>query len=121
MEIDENKNGVRDDIEIFVYQNITKEKAKFGVYLEYSRQLKHFLNSEGNNEKAMGHQINTLALQDCLSKKEKEPLIVGNHISSIVMLVINSKSKRDKYTRLVNKLGYPLNKDVEKKGMACKI
>ena len=48
--IDANKNGVRDDIEIYIYKNETQDWNLFNAYLQYFRN-KHDIIRNLNNDK----------------------------------------------------------------------
>lgn len=69
--IDSNSNNVRDDVEIFIYENLSKVPEKYMAYLKYAETKIEFFKSRDNLDKL--HELDSRIGKDtsCLSVVDK--------------------------------------------------
>ena len=98
--IDSNKNEVRDDVEIFIYNTISKEPIKFNAYLKYAEtKLAMMENSQNVSRLAeLDQQLSKDII--CISSIEDDDFIENQ--KSLRKKIYNTEDRKKK-NKLISK------------------
>lgn len=91
---DSNKNGVRDDVEIFIYEKLSKHPELFKAYLSFAKTEQNLIKYYPDINKVRANEKNHYRDLECISAIERE---VGNApiggVSRIIELTFNTKAR----------------------------
>lgn len=92
--IDVNKNGVRDDIEIYIYKNISQDKDVFNAYMQMARTDQLILAKYPNKKEVQRLRIKNNKNIYCIKVIDEQSEINAQKLSVMTRLAFNTKERR---------------------------
>lgn len=121
MGIDSNKNNVRDDLEIFVYNEITKDEKLFKAYLNYiESEILMMMNIDDiqNLKKLLQQKASDLS---CISSLQLMEAGTSTKINKKIYNTTDRKKIRDKLNNGHNRYSTPIKLiDKDKRFLQCR-
>lgn len=95
---DSNHNGVRDDVEIYIFENITKDPKYFFGFLKKAKYITQF-NMAENEAEALKYLKLRSDISSCISRHYKA---VGDLVQISVLLsrkILNTKKRQEAHNK----------------------
>lgn len=100
--IDANKNGVRDDIEHYIYKNISKDWNVFNAYLQYYKN-EHLLVKNFNDRQKINYYAGEMSWKamNCIGYFDSNIKMTG---SQLIYVFYNTPSRKIVLNEISNKM-----------------
>lgn len=93
--IDVNKNGVRDDVEHYIYDKITKEEDVFNAYLQSARTEQQMLMNYPKKKEIQKLRMKSNRDIQCIKLIDKNSELNAQNFSGITSLTFNTPKRRN--------------------------
>lgn len=91
---DKNKNNVRDDVELLIQKEITKNNAgQYRAYLKYAESISNIIKYYPDIQKVKENERLINKTQSCLSLVDNDVFHVSSSISAIINKVFDTKER----------------------------
>lgn len=100
--IDSNNNNVRDDVEIFIWENITQDYKLYMAYLKFAETSCEKLKYENDIEKLKFYNIQENNDLSCINFYENER-VISSRVESVYKKVYNSPQRKKAIKSISNK------------------